>query len=60
MSQRGVVAKVAEVRGGLADGLAVDCEPSVEDGNVEERFGLRYCVKRVCEVVNVKGELMSM
>ena len=51
---------MAEVRRSFTDGVAVDCKPSVEDGNVEERFGLCYCVKWVCEVVDVEGEWRSM
>ena len=60
LSQRGVGTKVAKVRGRLADGVTVDCEPSVENGNVEEWLGLCYCVEWVGEVVNVKGEWRSM
>ena len=51
---------MAKVRGGLADGVAVDGEPSVENGNVEKWFGLCNCVEWVGEVVNMKGKWRAM
>ena len=51
---------MAEVWGGFSDGVAVEGEPGVEDGNVKKWFGLCNCVEWMGEVVNVKGKWWAM